>query len=144
MHYVGKPTDGTVFDSSRDRGTEFSFKLGQGSVIKVRMPMRIDMCTHVYMHVCARIHLYGHVWTCDPFKMRFAGMGQGRGDDEKGRKGHAKVHGAVCWPTMISIKTRWGCGSEHIFVFFPSSSYLRVCGSNKDGTDWCSGIRTDI
>ncbi len=35
VHYVGKLEDGTIFDSSRDRGQQFSFKLGQGSVIKV-------------------------------------------------------------------------------------------------------------
>lgn len=34
VHYVGKLEDGTVFDSSRDRGSTFSFTLGQGQVIK--------------------------------------------------------------------------------------------------------------
>jgi FKBP-type peptidyl-prolyl cis-trans isomerase len=34
VHYVGKLLDGTVFDSSRDRGEFFKFKLGQSSVIK--------------------------------------------------------------------------------------------------------------
>jgi FKBP-type peptidyl-prolyl cis-trans isomerase len=33
-HYVGKLTDGRVFDSSRDRGTPISFMLGTGQVIK--------------------------------------------------------------------------------------------------------------
>jgi FKBP-type peptidyl-prolyl cis-trans isomerase len=34
MHYVGTLDDGTVFDSSRERGTPFEFPLGAGMVIQ--------------------------------------------------------------------------------------------------------------
>ncbi|KAI3829862.1 hypothetical protein L1987_03992 [Smallanthus sonchifolius] len=44
VHYRGKLTDGTVFDSSFERGTPFEFELGSGQVIKGWDQGLLGMC----------------------------------------------------------------------------------------------------
>lgn len=44
VHYTGRLTDGTQFDSSRDHGNPISFQLGAGQVIKGWDMGMIDMC----------------------------------------------------------------------------------------------------
>lgn len=46
VHYTGKLTDGTVFDSSVERGDPIDFTLGQGMVIKGWDNGIAGMCVH--------------------------------------------------------------------------------------------------
>ncbi|OQR67250.1 peptidyl-prolyl cis-trans isomerase FKBP4-like, partial [Tropilaelaps mercedesae] len=60
VHYHGTLTDGTVFDSSRERDTEFNFVLGMGQVIKawdigVASMKRGELCRLT----CAPEYAYG-------------------------------------------------------------------------------------
>lgn len=34
VHYIGRLTDGSIFDSSRDRGRPFKFRIGKQEVIR--------------------------------------------------------------------------------------------------------------
>ena len=60
VHYVGTLTNGSKFDSSRDRGTPFKFKLGMGQVIRgwdegVAMMKLNEKCTLT----CSPDYAYG-------------------------------------------------------------------------------------
>jgi hypothetical protein len=48
----GALTDGTVFDSSVERGDPISFKLGQGQVIKVRTLLFNVYRSLERIHIC--------------------------------------------------------------------------------------------
>ena len=45
VHYVGSLTDGSVFDSSRERDEKFSFSLGKGKVTLFEISINILVVT---------------------------------------------------------------------------------------------------
>ncbi|XP_041365442.1 peptidyl-prolyl cis-trans isomerase FKBP4-like [Gigantopelta aegis] len=60
VHYVGTLTDGTQFDSSRERGDKFEFELGTGKVIKAwDLGIATMKCGELAKFTCKHEYAYG-------------------------------------------------------------------------------------